>query len=313
MRANAVNSLNGREQRMRLVAVDIGQSGSRVRTSDGIEFLDGPAFDAAHGVLASVERTIKASGITQADIIALSLTGLRGDVADPRAFGERCAAMTGAHAVAVADDGYAALTGAIGADDGVVLAVGSGVAVVDRHGSQAAHRDGDGPILGDDGGGFWLGRAGLRAAVRASEGRGPETLLLTLAEELHGPVRGLIRSGADAETMRKCIAFARSTLQAAASGDAIALHIRAVAAARLADTATAAWRAVGSTDATFVASYTGGIMADTGLRDAVAAELLARLPHARWQAARGDNLDGALAIAGGDRSDVLPLLKWWQR
>lgn len=303
----------GEVRHVRFVAIDIGQSGSRVRSTDGFAFTGGPAFDAQAGVLTSIERTLTAAGTPHADVLSLSLTGLRGLVPDPQPIAERCHERTGAVAVAVADDGFAAHAGALGGADGVVLAVGSGVVAVARHDTRAAHRDGDGPIFGDDGGGFWIGRAGLRAAVRANEDRGPTTRLVSDIEAVYGPLRDAIRSTPDPEAMRWCIDVAQLVLQAAGSGDAVAVAIREAAAERLAATAAAAWKAVGPSDAQIPVSYTGGVMADAPLRDALERHLRRLLPHVLWQPPLGDNLDGALAIARGDQSDIPPLLRWWHQ
>ena len=102
-------------------------------------------------------------------------------------------------------------------------------------------------------------------------------------------------------------------LHLAATGDAVAQRIRDTAAARLADTAAAAWRAVGAADAHVPVSYTGGVMADAALRSALAEHLGKLLPNAEWRTALGDNLDGALLIAGSAPQDVPPLLRWWLR
>lgn len=295
----------------RLVSVDIGQSGSRVRSSDGLNFSGGPAFHQRDGVVASVERAIAAAGAPPADIVSLSLTGLRGDVPDPTEIGVRCRELTGARAVAVADDGYAAHVGALGGADGVVLTVGSGVAVVARCGERASHRDGDGPVLGDDGSGFWIGREGLRAAVRASEDRGPSTRLLEVIESAYGPLRTTIHTRSNVDAMRWCIDVARLVLQTAAESDPVAVAIREEAARRLAATAASAWRAVASPHDPVRYSYTGGVMADAHLRAALDEHLVALLPLAVLQPALGDNLDGALTIGRSPRHQIPPLLRWW--
>ncbi|MFD5651250.1 hypothetical protein [Streptomyces sp. NPDC127039] len=51
--------------------------------------------------------------------------------------------------------------------------------------------DGWGPLLGDDGGGARIGTAGLRAALRAHDGRGPDTVLLDAAAGLFGDLERL--------------------------------------------------------------------------------------------------------------------------
>ncbi|NEA74842.1 BadF/BadG/BcrA/BcrD ATPase family protein, partial [Streptomyces sp. SID13588] len=63
--------------------------------------------------------------------------------------------------------------------DGLLLIAGTGAASARITGRrQVLTVDGDGWLLGDEGGGFWLGREAVRAALRALTGRGPWTSLV---------------------------------------------------------------------------------------------------------------------------------------
>ncbi|MFI9105103.1 N-acetylglucosamine kinase [Streptomyces fildesensis] len=63
--------------------------------------------------------------------------------------------------------------------DGLLLIAGTGAASARITGRrQELTVDGDGWLLGDEGGGFWLGREAVRAALRALNGRGPWTSLV---------------------------------------------------------------------------------------------------------------------------------------
>ncbi|MGK5694788.1 BadF/BadG/BcrA/BcrD ATPase family protein, partial [Streptomyces sp. URMC 128] len=62
--------------------------------------------------------------------------------------------------------------------DGLALVAGTGAVamrITDRRATVTV--DGDGWLLGDDGSGFWIGRAAVRAALRMADGRGAPTLL----------------------------------------------------------------------------------------------------------------------------------------
>ncbi|MEU0192613.1 BadF/BadG/BcrA/BcrD ATPase family protein [Streptomyces afghaniensis] len=62
--------------------------------------------------------------------------------------------------------------------DGLALVAGTGAVamrITDRRGTVTV--DGDGWLLGDDGSGFWIGRAAVRAALRMADGRGAPTVL----------------------------------------------------------------------------------------------------------------------------------------
>ena len=81
--------------------------------------------------------------------------------------------------VGVCSDIEAAFAAAPGTPaDGLALVAGTGAVamrITGRHGTATV--DGDGWLLGDDGSGFWIGRAAVRAALRTADGRGPTTVL----------------------------------------------------------------------------------------------------------------------------------------
>jgi len=62
--------------------------------------------------------------------------------------------------------------------DGLALVAGTGAVAARVTGRVCtAIADGDGWLLGDDGSGFWMGRAAVRAALRMADGRGAPTAL----------------------------------------------------------------------------------------------------------------------------------------
>ncbi|MFI7018554.1 BadF/BadG/BcrA/BcrD ATPase family protein [Streptomyces sp. NPDC050164] len=62
--------------------------------------------------------------------------------------------------------------------DGLALVAGTGAVAMRITGRRGtATVDGDGWLLGDDGSGFWIGRAAVRAALRMADGRGAPTVL----------------------------------------------------------------------------------------------------------------------------------------
>ncbi|WP_405620567.1 N-acetylglucosamine kinase [Streptomyces sp. NBC_00076] len=81
--------------------------------------------------------------------------------------------------VGICSDIEAAFAAAPGTPaDGLALVAGTGAVamrITDRHATATV--DGDGWLLGDDGSGFWIGRAAVRAALRTADGRGPATVL----------------------------------------------------------------------------------------------------------------------------------------
>ncbi|MET9762512.1 BadF/BadG/BcrA/BcrD ATPase family protein [Streptomyces sp. NPDC006372] len=90
----------------------------------------------------------------------------------------------------VRSDIEAAFASAPGAPaDGLALVAGTGAVamrITDRRATATV--DGDGWLLGDDGSGFWIGRAAVRAALRMADGRGaPTSLGETVGRELGVP------------------------------------------------------------------------------------------------------------------------------
>jgi N-acetylglucosamine kinase-like BadF-type ATPase len=86
--------------------------------------------------------------------------------------------------VIVVNDALVALVAGAGDGEGVVVVAGTGSIAYGRDGSgRAARAGGWGYLLGDEGGGFWIGRAALTAVVRQFDGRGPATLLTPMILE----------------------------------------------------------------------------------------------------------------------------------
>jgi N-acetylglucosamine kinase len=81
----------------------------------------------------------------------------------------------------VVNDALVALSAGAGDEPGAVLVAGTGSIAYGRDADgRAARAGGWGYLLGDEGGGFWIGRAALSAVVRQFDGRGPATLLTEL-------------------------------------------------------------------------------------------------------------------------------------
>jgi glucosamine kinase len=76
-------------------------------------------------------------------------------------------------------DAAAALAGATGARPGVVVIAGTGsIAFGEDVAGNRARAGGYGPLLGDEGSGYDIGRKALIAALRAEDGRAPATVLV---------------------------------------------------------------------------------------------------------------------------------------
>jgi len=139
---------------------------------------------AAGRILVELVRAAMEEGPT-VDIVyvAAGVSGAgRADVQDPlsNALRDGLSRSDTTVEVEVVHDGIIALDAAYDAGSGIILIVGTGSVVLARTRDGRIRRTGGwGPILGDDGSGYALGRAGLRAVAEAFDG-GTETKLRRL-------------------------------------------------------------------------------------------------------------------------------------
>ncbi len=121
--------------------------------------------------------------------------------------------------VRVESDGWTAARGALGADDGVVAAFGTGSVFAVQRDGVITLTGGWGWVLGDEGGGAGIGRAVLAALLRAVDGLPPGITPLgqRLLDRLGGPhgVVGFADGAGPAD-------LARLAPEVAAGGDALA-------------------------------------------------------------------------------------------
>ncbi|GGX02872.1 hypothetical protein GCM10010297_25870 [Streptomyces malachitofuscus] len=212
----------------------------------------------------------------------------------------------GVRRMALAADAVTAYVGALGPRPGAVIAAGTGLIAVGTDLTGWRRADGWGHLLGDCGGGAWIGRAGLEAALRAHDGRaGGSVRLLESAEEVFGPVTGLpglVYPRSDRPAV--LASFAPRVGECAAGGDPVAVDILRAAARHMADSAAAVCPAEGEP----VVGLTGGLLGmGTVLLGLVDEELVKRLPSARRITAEGDPLHGAVRIAEDLTTDSFTL------
>ncbi|WP_030865702.1 N-acetylglucosamine kinase [Streptomyces sp. NRRL S-37] len=202
----------------------------------------------------------------------------------------------GVRRVVLAADAVTAYVGALGARPGAVIAAGTGVIAVGTDLTGWRRADGWGHLLGDCGGGAWIGRAGLEAALRAHDGReGGSARLLASAEDLFGPAAGLPgRLYPRTDRPAVLASFAPRVGACAADGDPVAVAVLRAAARHMAGSAAAVCPAAGER----VVGLTGGLFRmGAVLLGPLDEELAERLPGVRRITAEGDPLHGAVRIA----------------
>lgn len=203
----------------------------------------------------------------------------------------------GVRRLALAGDAVTAYAGALGLRPGVVVAAGTGMIAlgVSADGTRWRRADGWGHLLGDAGGGAWIGREGLDAAMRAHDGRaGGSKALLARVEERFGPADSLPgRLYPRPDRPNVLASFAPEVARCAAE-DPVASDILRRAATHILESAAAVRPGAEPVDV----AVTGGLF---GMGEPLLGPLRDQaewlLPDAALLAADGDPLDGALLIA----------------
>ncbi|MDQ0797868.1 N-acetylglucosamine kinase-like BadF-type ATPase [Streptomyces sp. B1I3] len=213
------------------------------------------------------------------------------------------AGALGVRRVALAADAVTAYAGALGQRPGAVVAAGTGMIALGTDLTTWRRVDGWGHLLGDSGGGAWIGRAGLDAAMRAHDGRaGGSPALLSRLEAVFGAASGLPGLLYPRTDRPALLASFAPEVAACAAADDVAAGILLQAAAHVAEAAAAACPGPGGSGAAtsvgFDIALTGGLfrMGDP-LLEPVRRELARQVPQARVVPAAGDPLHGSLEIA----------------
>lgn len=219
--------------------------------------------------LAKILRTLCGPDGRRASVVVAARGVWTG--AERRALRRRLRALAGR--VEVISDAEAALRGALGDDPGLLVLAGTGSIVLgrDRRG-RLAREGGLGPLLGDEGSAFWLGREWLR-----------------LRPDAAGRARAL---GRRADAVARVAALAPGVLGRARRGDRLARAIVTAGQEHLAVRAAAVARRLRLAPPVRV-SWSGGLLSDDRYRAGVERALARRL-RCRWQP---PGADAALAAA----------------
>ncbi|HEV2146492.1 MAG TPA: BadF/BadG/BcrA/BcrD ATPase family protein, partial [Longimicrobiaceae bacterium] len=194
-----------------------------------------------------------------------------------------------------------ALEGALGGEAGILVIAGTGSVAYGRGPDGRVERCGGwGMLVGDEGSGFAIGRAGLVAALRSVDGRGPETRLLPLFLELLGveDVHG-IPPWAGRVAKAEIAALATRVIAAATGGDDVALALVRAAAGRLAEHAVALQCHLAPWPAEVPVVFHGGVLGTELYSGLVREALEAADPAFRVMPPVADAVAGALRLARG--------------
>jgi len=254
--------------RLRLIAVADGRVVARLSTS-------APRT-------ADLEKSLQGlwttRGWTRRDVGALVVAS-RGiwTLRERRALAARLARL--AARVEVLSDAQAALLGALASRPGLLVLAGTGSIVIGRDArGRWARAGGFGPLLGDEGSAFWIGRAWLRATTRG------EDFL---------PVRRLVTHP---DAVARIAALAPSVLRRARRGDPRARLVIREAQAHLARLAVDVARQL-RLPRPVALSWAGGVLDDAGFRDGVKRAVARSGLRARWIAPAAEPVAAAVALA----------------
>ncbi len=274
-----------------VLAIDVGQSGFRIASGDDVE--DHPrgvdALTSPDRIVALADRIAEAAAAWRGASVGVGLSGFVAGSPAPGEIARLLVERLDAPRAIVAADAVTAFLGAVGPVPGTVTICGTGVAALGADGSGSVRRvDARGYLLGDAGGGFWIGRRGLRAGLDALEGRGPETALAAASARLGAPETIYQHAMASVPIPAYIAAFAPDVLSAADASDEVARCIVADAGAEIARTTVAARVAPGPV------GLTGGLVRSAVYRETVANALTAVAVDAEELIIRPDaSLDGA--------------------
>lgn len=261
----------GTRTRALLLALD----GSRVGRAEGPASLVRPGRPAEAARVAAdlVRRAAEAEGVALplpalwAGLAGAGQSGLRGQL-EGFLHEERIADL-----VRVGTDVEAAFHDAFGGGPGIIVVAGTGSVVLgEAEDGRRMQVGGWGGVMGDEGSGYHIGLAALRAVARAADGRTRPTGLNDAFLDLLGLSQPRALAGwAESATKARIAALAPHVVRTAQAGDDAARKVVRHALAALGDQLTVAIRGLFPPDASPRVALAGGLVAPNGplRRDAV--------------------------------------------
>lgn len=260
----------------------LGAADGRVlgRGSAGSANVATDAAAAASSILAATQGALRDAGLPEdtagaGDLVCvLSVAGA--NVPEAAA---RVRALLPFAAPRIVSDAVGSTRGALGADDGIVAAIGTGSVFTRQRNGEVHQIGGWGAVLGDEASGAWLGRRVLAACLRAQDGRMPMTGYLRAVLDRFGGAPRIVEFARDA-TPAEFATLAPDLMQA---DDPAAAAIIAQACDEV---------------AAFVDTLQDGAPLPVVFLGGLGPQFERRLAG-RWpiRVARGSGVDGALALA----------------
>jgi len=237
----------------RVIGMGRGGPGNHVGAAEGrVKFVN--AIETCLGA------ACKEAGLDVAGVQFVSAClGFSGGPADKQALLKQ---MIRSERMMVTHDAFIALSGATAGEPGVIAIAGTGSIAFGRNRGDTARAGGWGYLFGDEGGGFYVTRQALRAALRFEEGWGPPTSLRPALLDATGArsMNELLHRFYTTEFPRPRVAgFAKLVDEAAEKGDAPAREVLEEAAHQLARLASAVRQQLFEEEEAAQVSYVGGV------------------------------------------------------
>jgi N-acetylglucosamine kinase-like BadF-type ATPase len=217
-----------------------------------------------------------------------------------REWAERVMAEMVGGVVEVCGDEEIALDAAFRGGPGILVIAGTGSNAIGRGVSgRLVSAGGWGPMLGDEGSGFWIGLEAIRAALRERDRSGVSSRLLGEIERDWGLgslgelVAVANRRGGQEGAVPDLPALAPVVARCAEQGDALAGAVLQRAGEELAELVRVVFQRLGAAE--MEVAYTGSVLGRVGaVRAAMVAKLAISVSGARVREGAVDPLEGAL-------------------
>lgn len=244
-----------------LAAARMDEPGA-MRTPSGLDpqTTDGEAADLGHAAEANAHAAVPPDGRAAALCCALAGAGRQ---PERDAIQAALQARGLAHRIIVTTDAEAALEDAFAGGPGIIVIAGTGSIAWGRSADGRTTRAGGwGQRFGDEGSGYAIGIAALRATAQTHDGRGAATALVRPVLRHTGVVEPeALIAWAAAASKADIAALAPTVLAAAEEGDEVAGHLATRAGAELAMHVVALARRLGPWLDTLPLALAGGLLA----------------------------------------------------
>lgn len=280
------------------LALDAGQTGIRSLLVSGSERIskDFEGLRTDLELFPQLARVINeiAGDHGQSVNLAIGMTGLTESQSKPEELLKLLKPQV--YNVYLVHDSISGFLGSIGLNHGTVTAVGTGVVTLAVGEKELARVDGWGNLIGDAGSAYWIGRAGLEAAMRSYDGRIQKTKLEQLLEGFSHPEEAYIELQTNSNRVSVIASFARAVIELAES-DSTAQDIVKLAGAELGLSAVTAARRAGLLETNAPGfSWAGNVMKAELLRDSFTEAVSRAVPGATFHEPIAEPIDGVALL-----------------